>query len=137
MTTSLFFLMVRLRARELKGRIARLITNKGGDNMRRGSTFTRRELLAAGAALGGTVVLGGMPSRMWAAPASQSAPPVVDRLAVRVVVGDTHDAIARSGQVGNVEVQRVGWALGPNLGKQLHSEFGLGFHVESHRGAEI
>src|SRR5215472_13678736 len=73
---------------------------------------------------------------MWRASAASSAPPVVDRLTVRVVVDNAQDVTAKSGTVGNIEVQRVGWGLGPNFGKELHSEFGLGFHLESQRGGE-
>ncbi len=64
------------------------------------------------------------------------APPVVDRVAVRVVVDNAHDVTVRSAKIGNVEVQRVGWGLGPNFGQELHSEFGLGFHLESRMGSE-
>jgi len=39
-------------------------------------------------------------------------------------------------KVGNVEVQRVAFNFGPNLGTQLRSEFGLGFYLESQRGGE-
>ncbi len=52
------------------------------------------------------------------------------------MVDGAHDVTAKSGKVGNVEVQRIGWGLGPNFGKELHSEFGLGFHLESQRGGE-
>ena len=100
-----------------------------------GTHITRRELLRAGAISAGTVLVG-TPLGRWLAQAQTSAPPVVDRLAVRVVVDNAHDVTVRSAKIGNVEVQRVGWGLGPNFGKELHSEFGLGFHLESQRGSE-
>ena len=96
----------------------------------------RRDFLRASAVLGGTVLVG-IPlwrSGRWLAQAQTSAPPVVDRLAVRVIVDNAHDVTVRSAKIGNVEVQRVGWGLGPNFGKELHSEFGLGVHLESQRG---
>lgn len=99
--------------------------------MLHGFTTTRREFLAGGIALGGTLVLGGRRAA-WAANLL-SAPPSVDRLAVRVVVDSYQDALVRSMKVGNVEVQRVGIV---GLGKHLHAEFGLSLHLESQRGAE-
>lgn len=100
--------------------------------------LTRRHFLQAGAVVAGTVFLGGRDWRSGpsAARAQTLALPVVDRLAVRVVVDNVHDVTVPGGKIGNVEVQRVGWGLGPNLGKELHSEFGLGFHLESRRGSE-
>jgi len=68
--------------------------------------------------------------------AADSAPPVVDRLTVTVVVDNVHEVLTKSGKVGTVDVQRNGFGLGPNLARQLHSEFGLGFHLQSARGSE-
>jgi len=70
------------------------------------------------------------------ATAQTSAPPTVDRLAVRVVVDSYQDALVRSGRVGNVEVERVGTVFGPGLGKQILNEFGLSLHLESQRRGE-
>jgi len=106
--------------------------------MPQGFNLNRRDFLRAGAVVGGAVLVGAPVGRSggWLARAQTSAPPAVDRLAVRVVVDNQHDVIVKSAKVGTVDVQRVGWSLGPNLNKQLHSEFGLGFHLESHRGGE-
>lgn len=106
--------------------------------MPQGFNLNRRDFLRAGAVVGGAVLVGAPVggSGRWLARAQTSAPPTVDRLAVRVVVDNQHDVIVKSAKVGTVDVQRVGWSLGPNLNKQLHSEFGLGFHLESHRGGE-
>lgn len=106
--------------------------------MPQGFNLNRRDFLRAGAVVGGAVLVGAPVgrSRGWLARAQTSAPPIVDRLAVRVVVDNAHDVIVKSAKVGTVDVQRVGWSLGPNLNKQLHSEFGLGFHLESQRGGE-
>ena len=62
--------------------------------------------------------------------------PVVDRLAVWAVVDNAYNVLVKSAKVGSVDVQRAGFGLGPLLNKQLQSEFGLGFHLESHRGDE-
>lgn len=106
--------------------------------MRGTSGMTRRELLRGGAVVGGTVLVG-LPiggAGRWVSKARASAPPVVDRLAVRVVVDAYHDALARTAKVGNVEVQRFGLALGTGLQKHLHNEHGLSLHLESQRVGE-
>src|SRR5207245_9357430 len=72
----------------------------------------------------------------WFSALPISTPPVVDRLAVRVVVDNAQDALQRSGRVGNVAVERVGMIMEPDLGRQVVSQFGLGYHLESQRGDE-
>ena len=63
--------------------------------------------------------------------------PEVDRVAVRAVVDSYQIAIAPSTVVGNVEIQRFGWALGDQPpSKALISEFGLSMHIELQRGDE-
>jgi 7,8-dihydropterin-6-yl-methyl-4-(beta-D-ribofuranosyl)aminobenzene 5'-phosphate synthase len=100
------------------------------------SVISRRRYLQGSMILGGAALLAtfrGRPAR-WLH-AQTSAPPTVDRLAVRVVIDSFQDALARSQQVGNVEVQRFG-VFGAGLDRQLHSEFGLSLHLESVRGGE-
>ncbi|MGH9009852.1 MAG: MBL fold metallo-hydrolase [Acidimicrobiia bacterium] len=70
-----------------------------------------------------------------------SAPPVVDRLAVWSLVDNSHDIFLKSATVGEpavkCEIQRNGLGLGERLKThQLKTEFGLGFHLESTRGGE-
>ncbi len=108
--------------------------------MNKKTTITRRDFLRAGAVLGGTALVG-LPeplSGRWMAEGQTTAPPTVDRLAVRVVVDSYEDAVVRSTKVGNVEVQRAGWVPVPGAGlqKRLHNEFGLSLHLESRRGGE-
>ena len=100
--------------------------------------LTRRNFLRAGAVLGGTILVGAPLGRSgsWLARAQASAPPAVDRLAVRVIVDGYHDAIVRGAKVGTVEVQRVGVVVGTGLQKHLHSEHGLSLHLESQRADE-
>lgn len=106
--------------------------------MRHGIPITRRDFIRASTVVAGTVLVGGPLGRAGRglAQAQTSAPPVVDRLAVRVVMDSYQDAIVRSAKVGNVEVQRVGIILGTGLKKHLHNEFGLSLHLESARGGE-
>ena len=100
------------------------------------SALTRREFVRAGAILGSTVLVT-LPtgSARWLGRARASTPPAVDRLAVRVVVDGYHDAIARSEKLGAVQVERVG-AVIDGEAKMLHSQHGLGLHLESQRGGE-
>src|ERR1041385_893585 len=100
---------------------------------------TRRDFIRTGSAFGATLLLGSPRARgpgRWLAALPLSGPPVVDRLAVRVVVDNAQDALQRSTRVGNVEVERVGMIMEPDLGHQVVSQFGLGYHLESHRGDE-
>ncbi len=105
--------------------------------MRHTTAFTRRDFLRASALFGGTALVG-LPiagSARWLGQAGASAPPVVDRLAIRVVVDGYHDAIASSMKVGSLEVQRTGLS-GLGLTRHLHSEHGLSLHLASQRGSE-
>lgn len=108
--------------------------------MRQRKGLTRRDFLRTSTILGGTAWLG-LPVPLLGgrlAHAQPSAPPAVDRLAVRVVVDSYEDVVVRSARVGNVEVQRPGWVPFPGAGlqKRLHDEFGLSLHLESLRGGE-
>jgi 7,8-dihydropterin-6-yl-methyl-4-(beta-D-ribofuranosyl)aminobenzene 5'-phosphate synthase len=109
----------------------------------------RLSALAGGALLAGTLV--GCDSKSAAAKATEhqpgsgdaaalrvtdGAPPVVDRLAVTVVVDNFYDALVKSAKVGTVDVVRSGLGLGPDLPRQLHSEWGLGLHLQSTRADE-
>jgi hypothetical protein len=61
--------------------------------------------------------------------------PVVDRLAVRVLVDSYQIAVAPSFKIDNVQVERFGWPLSdapPD--KALVCEFGLSMHLESRKG---
>jgi 7,8-dihydropterin-6-yl-methyl-4-(beta-D-ribofuranosyl)aminobenzene 5'-phosphate synthase len=101
--------------------------------------WTRRDFVRTGSVVGATMVLGSSRARglgHWVSARTMSALPAVDRLAVRVVVDNAQDALQRSRRVGNVEVERVGMIMEPDLGRQVMSQFGLGYHLESHRGEE-
>jgi len=116
--------------------------------------LSRRDALRLGAWAGGIVLTGsllGCDSERAAAretrhqPGSgdatalrpnDSAPPLVDRLTVTVVVDNYYDAITKSAKVGNVDVVRSGLAVGDDLPRQLKSEWGLGLHLQSTRADE-
>src|SRR5437763_16586001 len=95
--------------------------------MEREGTWTRRDFVRAGSGAGAVVLLGSSRARglgRWVAAAPGSAPPVVDRLAVRVVVDNAQDALQRSARVGNVEVERVGMIMEPDLGRSEERRVG-------------
>jgi 7,8-dihydropterin-6-yl-methyl-4-(beta-D-ribofuranosyl)aminobenzene 5'-phosphate synthase len=132
------------------------------------SVLSRRDMLRLGAMAGGVLLAGSLggcdsgttggdqeaetgssssaPDRRPTGEAATSralagAPPVVDRLAVWVLVDNAYDIFLKSGLAGDgpfkCEVQRAALGTGPRLSAaQLHSEFGLGFHLESTRGNE-
>src|SRR2546425_3417289 len=100
---------------------------------------TRRDFVRTGSVVGATMLLGSSQARglgRWFGALTPSAPPAVDRLAVRVVVDNAQDALQRSTRVGDVEVERVGMIMEPDLGRQVMSQFGLGYQLESRRGEE-
>jgi 7,8-dihydropterin-6-yl-methyl-4-(beta-D-ribofuranosyl)aminobenzene 5'-phosphate synthase len=90
---------------------------------------------AAFAALLDSLLAGGTPAR---AQTAVGAVPEIDRLAVRVVIDSYQIAIAPSRKVGNVDIQRFGWALSDATpSKALISEFGLSLQAESRRGDQV
>jgi len=107
--------------------------------MEPGRAWTRRDFVGTGSVFAATTLLGSRRAPglgRWLAARRMSAPPAVDRLAVRVVVDNAQDALQRSARVGGVEVERVGMIMEPDLSRQVVSQFGLGYHVESRRGEE-
>ena len=93
--------------------------------------FGGRNLMRVGAALAGA------PDALFVAPMSlqaQQSPvfvPVIDRLAVRVLVDGYQIAVASSFKIDNVQVERFGWPLSdapPD--NALVGEFGLSMHAE-------
>ncbi len=100
--------------------------------------LTRRNLLQTGARLAGAALVGvpflhHRPLSAWAA---ASAPPIVDRLAVRIVIDSFHNQITKTKHVGNVTVERAGTIRGPGGNRMLQSQWGLATHLESQRGGE-
>ena len=121
------------------------------------TSLSRRDVLRLGAVVGGALVAGALvgcsdndseadasPSRTKQASAVRlrdSAPPLVDRVAIWSLVDSSHDIFLKSATVGEpavkCEIQRNGLGVGERLQtQQLKSEFGLGFHLESTAGGE-
>jgi len=105
----------------------------------RRSMHRRAVLCGGGSAVLGMIVTAlighNKPAR---AAAISGAVPEVDRLLVRSVVDSYQIAVAPGSKVGNVEIQRFGWALSDQPpSRAIVSEFGLSMHVESHRGSEV
>ncbi len=103
----------------------------------------RRRLFRAGAGSLAALAAGGLFSgRVRVAEAkpidSPAAVPVVDRLAIRVVIDSYHHAFEPSRTVGAVQVQRLGFAVAPRTPprRTLQNEWGLSLHIESTRGTE-
>jgi 7,8-dihydropterin-6-yl-methyl-4-(beta-D-ribofuranosyl)aminobenzene 5'-phosphate synthase len=67
-----------------------------------------------------------------------TAPPEVDRLAVRILVDSYQFAVAPGKKAGPVEIVHFGWGIDPSRppGRTLVSEFGLAMHAQSKRGEE-
>jgi 7,8-dihydropterin-6-yl-methyl-4-(beta-D-ribofuranosyl)aminobenzene 5'-phosphate synthase len=65
--------------------------------------------------------------------------PVVDSLAVQVVIDDYQFAVAPGRNLDGVEVQHFGWGIRDDAppGRTLVSEFGLAMYVESRRGPDV
>src|SRR5689334_87831 len=63
--------------------------------------------------------------------------PQVERLSLRVVTDAYHHAFERSGKAGEVDIERISFALAPKKTPQtLRNEWGLSVHAESARGTE-
>jgi 7,8-dihydropterin-6-yl-methyl-4-(beta-D-ribofuranosyl)aminobenzene 5'-phosphate synthase len=118
------------------------------------TAVTRRQLLRLAGLAGGAVLAGTLagcndsgstaqgvnvtrpPKRDTSVRPVGSAPPVVDRVAVWVLVDNAHDIFAKSVKLGDLNVERNGLGLGQRLNTQLQSEFGLALHLESQRNTE-
>lgn len=103
-------------------------------------TVKRRDVLCGGGAAAFAAIV---TSLLGSAKPARAAPlagsvPEVDRVAVRVLIDSYQIAVAPSATIGNVEIQRFGWALSDAPpSRALISEFGLSMHVESRRGNEV
>lgn len=100
----------------------------------------RRNVLCAGGASALAALFGvgaaGMPIGVRAQPVEGSVP-VVDRLAVRVLIDSFHQALAPSGNFNGVQVRRFSFPVTEQPPRQaVRSEFGLSLHLESARGDE-
>src|SRR2546422_9452023 len=100
--------------------------------MEPGRGWTRRDFVGTGSVFAATTLLGSHRTPWlgrWLAARRMSAPPAVDRLAVRVVVDNAQDALQRSARVGAVEVGGGGVVMGPDPSRQVGRQFGPGYPV--------
>jgi 7,8-dihydropterin-6-yl-methyl-4-(beta-D-ribofuranosyl)aminobenzene 5'-phosphate synthase len=95
------------------------------------SSLDRRRFLQASAAVGSSLLAGGI-SRP--AGAARIGVPAVDRIVVQEVTDGAHDVFLRGSEQPGLAVQRTS----PNAaqGRTLHSEWGLALHIESQKGDE-
>ena len=107
---------------------------------RRNGDFDRRDILCAGGAGFITALVATLigASKMARAQALGSTVPQVDRLAIRIVTDNYVFFFAPKEKLKDLTVER----LGPQLTEQpprkdLAAEFGLSFHVETQREAEV
>jgi 7,8-dihydropterin-6-yl-methyl-4-(beta-D-ribofuranosyl)aminobenzene 5'-phosphate synthase len=91
----------------------------------------RRQVLKLGAVASAAFAIGGL-ERLGRASA-QTSVPRVDRLVMTNVVDNIYDIFARSGNIGDLHVQRTPLRRGQPT---LLAEHGLAYHLESVRGAE-
>ena len=92
--------------------------------------FGRRDFLQAAAVLGGAAAMGAL----QLARAATVDVPVVDRLAIQVLVDGAFDLFLRPGQVNGVSIAPAGPFS--DYRRSLHNEWGLSLWLESQRGAE-
>lgn len=93
----------------------------------------RREFLKASAAIAAASAAGGF-SCIEIASAAPISPPMVDRLAVRVLIDGTYNLFLRPGEVKGVKIEPP--PRPADYRRAVHNEFGLSLLLESQRGAE-
>jgi len=92
----------------------------------------RREFLQASAAIAATAA-GGF-SCIEVASAAPISPPVVDRLAVRVLVDGANNLFLRAGEAGGAKIEPPPRAA--DYRRTLHNQWGLSLYIESSAGNE-
>ena len=96
-------------------------------------TLRRRDFLKASAAFAGAAAAGGFACVEIASAAPIEAP-VVDKLAVRVLIDGSFDAFFRPGKVNGVSVEPA--PRGRDYRRSLHNQWGLSLFLESQRAGE-
>ncbi len=95
----------------------------------------RRDVLKASAAFAAAAAAGGF-SCVEIASAAPIEVPVVDKLAMRVIVDSSHDQFLKPATVGGVAHQPPGSGRGADYRKVLHNQWGLSLFLESQRAGE-
>jgi 7,8-dihydropterin-6-yl-methyl-4-(beta-D-ribofuranosyl)aminobenzene 5'-phosphate synthase len=93
----------------------------------------RRDFLKASAAFAGAAAAGGF-ACVEIANAAPIEAPVVDKLAVRVLIDGSFDAFFRPGKVNGVSVEPA--PRGRDYRRSLHNQWGLSLFLESQRAGE-
>ena len=93
----------------------------------------RRDFLKASAAFAGAAAAGGF-ACVEIANAAPIQAPVVDKLAVRVLIDGSFDAFFRPSKVNGVSVEPA--PRGRDYRRSLHNQWGLSLFLESQRAAE-
>jgi 7,8-dihydropterin-6-yl-methyl-4-(beta-D-ribofuranosyl)aminobenzene 5'-phosphate synthase len=93
----------------------------------------RREFLKASAALAAASAAGGF-SCVEIARAAPIAPPVVDRLTVRVLIDGSFNLFLRPGEVQGVKIEPP--PRYADYRRTIHNQWGLSLYLESLRGSE-
>ena len=96
-------------------------------------TLRRRDFLKASAAFAGAAAAGGFTCVEIASAAPIQAP-VVDRLAVRVLIDGSFDSFFRPGKVNGVSVEPA--PRRQDYRRSLHNQWGLSLFLESQRASE-
>lgn len=96
---------------------------------KRDGTFDRRNFLKASLALGGAAATGF--TCIEIASAAPIAPPVVDKLSIRVLIDSAHDQFLKPSTVQGVLHQPPGSGRGSDYRKVLHNQWGLSLFLES------
>jgi 7,8-dihydropterin-6-yl-methyl-4-(beta-D-ribofuranosyl)aminobenzene 5'-phosphate synthase len=91
----------------------------------------RREFLKASAAIAAASAAGGF-SCIEVASAAPISPPVVDRLAVRVLVDGANNLFLRPGEAGGAKIEPPPRAA--DYRRTLHNQWGLSLYIESSAG---
>ena len=98
-----------------------------------GDTLRRRDFLKASAAMAAASAAGGF-GCVEIASAAPIAPPVVDRVSVRVLIDGAYNLFLRPGNVKGVKVEPV--PRPSDYRRALHNQWGLSLYVESQRAGE-
>lgn len=93
----------------------------------------RRDFLKASAAFAAASAAGGF-ACVEIASAAPIAPPVVDRLAVSVLVDGAYNLFLRPGEVKGVKIEPP--PRGTDYRRAIHNQWGLSLFLESQRGSE-
>ena len=100
------------------------------------SALSRRRLLRTSAMVAPALACTGMVRDATGAETPRIEVPVVDRLAMQVVLDGAHDIFISGAQVPGIRVERTRLLRGARHQRTLQSEWGLSLHLEAQAGPE-